>query len=122
VIFAALLSFSNVLSKLNCLWRALFCTPEQQHLHTKTKLTKQLDAAKNELNSAVSKLGIVEEERLDGIARMEASQMRVDDLQKLIEIDRKKADDDIQRRVASYHKFEKSIISKHKALNEMMVA
>jgi len=89
-------------------------------LDSKTKLTKRLEDAKNELNSAVNNLSIVEEKRLDGIARIEASQKRVKELEAAIEAETKRTDDEIRERIASFREFEKSFMAKHKVLNEMV--
>lgn len=94
-----------------------FTSAEERHLHSKTKLTKQLDDVKNELNSAVNKLGIVEEERLDGIARMEASQKRAEELEAAIEAERKQTEEDMRKRQESFHAFENSFHAKHQTLN-----
>ena len=93
---------------------------EQQHLHTKAKLTKQLEAAKNELNSAVESLGLAEKERVDGIARMEASQRRIEELEALIEADKRKANDCIQKRIEAFQEYEKLMVSRYNTLNDLV--
>lgn len=90
-------------------------------LESKAKLAKRLEEAKNELNSAVNELGIVEEKRLDGIARIEASQKRVKELEVAIEAETKRTDDEIRERIASFREFENSFKAKHKVLNEMAI-
>eukprot|EP00956_Cyclotella_meneghiniana_P011928 scaffold16811_cov73-Cyclotella_meneghiniana.AAC.7 len=87
---------------------------EQQQLHIKAKLTKQLDATKNELNTAVNKLGLVEEERLEGIAKMEASQRRVEELQASIEAGKSQTEVEIRKRIASFQKYERAYIAMQK--------
>eukprot|EP00804_Cyclotella_cryptica_P011430 CCRYP_016380-RA/>CCRYP_016380-RA protein AED:0.09 eAED:0.09 QI:166/1/1/1/1/1/5/193/454 len=93
---------------------------EARSLDSKTKLTKRLEAAKLELNLAVNKLGAVEEKRLDGIARVEASQKRVKEMEASIEAETKRTDKEILQRIASFREFEKVFMSKHKPLNEMV--
>ena len=87
---------------------------EQQQLHIKAKLTKQLHATKNELNTAVNKLGLVEEERLEGIAKMEASQRRVEELQASIEAGKSQTEVEIRKRIASFQKYERAYIAMQK--------
>lgn len=93
---------------------------EQQHLNIKAKLTKQLEAAKNELNSAVETLGLAEKERVDGIARMEASQRRVEELEALIEADRRRTNDCIKKRIEDFRKYDKMMMSRYNMLNDLV--
>ena len=69
---------------------------------------------KKELNSAVNKLGMVEEERVEGIARMEASQRRVEELLVSIEAGKKQTEDEIRKRIASFKKYESAYIATQK--------
>lgn len=95
---------------------------EEQNIHHKTKLTKQLEAAKEELNSAVSKLGIVEEVRLDGIARIEASQKRVEEMEAAIKMQAEQVDKEVRNRIESFHKLASSYLAKQKALADSIAA
>lgn len=99
---------------LNTIIYSFILNTEQQQLHIKAKLTKQLDATKNELNSAVNKLGMVEEERVEGIARMEASQRRVEEILASIEAGKKQPEDEIRKRIASFKKYESAYIATQK--------
>jgi hypothetical protein len=83
-------------------------------------MTKQLDDVKNQTTSAMNKIGVAEKERLEDIARMEVCQKRVEELEACIQSEMKQADDDIRKRVEAYHKFEKSILSKHQEINASM--
>lgn len=99
----------------------IFASTEERHLHNKTKLTKQHDDAKIELNAVVNKLGVVEEERLDGIARMEASLKRADDLEADIEAEMKQTQEDLRKREESFRAFEKSFLAKQQTWNGLLV-
>ena len=85
---------------------------EKRKLETTTKLTRELENAKTELSATINKLGTVEEERLEGMAKIEASQKRVQKLEAQIENDRKRTDDEIASRIASFQKFEEAFREK----------
>mmetsp|Transcript_31900 Transcript_31900/g.68890 ORF Transcript_31900/g.68890 Transcript_31900/m.68890 type:complete len:409 (+) Transcript_31900:486-1712(+) len=90
---------------------------EKQRSDTEMALNSALRNAQNELDSAVSRLGIVESERLDGIARIEATEKRVAELKSDIEHDRKETEEEIAKRIASFQKWEKSYYAKEEPLN-----
>eukprot|EP01082_Thalassiosira_pseudonana_P009894 g8763.t1 g8763 contig34:45082-46637(-) len=87
---------------------------EKQRLDITDKLSKELESSKNELTTATNKLGIVEDQRLDGIAKIEASQKRVEELEAHIEKEKKRTENEISARIASFHKFEKGFLAKEK--------
>lgn len=87
---------------------------EKQRLDITDKLSKELESSKNELTTATNKLGIVEDQRLDGIAKIEASQKRVEELEAHIEKEKKRTENEIYARIASFHKFEKGFLAKEK--------
>ncbi|KAL3784511.1 hypothetical protein ACHAWO_003217 [Cyclotella atomus] len=93
---------------------------EERHLHTKSKLNKQLDDAKHELNSTVNKLGTVEEERLEGIARVEACQKRIDIIEKLMEAEERQTNETRCKRIEAFHEFEKAFIAKQQSWNGLL--
>jgi chromosome segregation ATPase len=102
------------------LFHAQFDSAEERHLHTKSKLNKQLDDAKHELNSTVNKLGTVEEERLEGIARVEACQKRIDVIEKLIDAEARQTMDARRKRIEAFHKFEEAFIAKQQSWNGLL--
>lgn len=63
---------------------------------------------------------LLEEERLQDIARIEASHTRIAELEDAIEANAKETDDEIQNRIASFREFEKSFKMKIEAYNEML--
>jgi chromosome segregation ATPase len=97
-----------------------FDDTEERHLHTKSKLNKQLDDAKHELNSTVNKLGTVEEERLEGIARVEACQKRIDIIEKLMEAEERQTNETRCKRIEAFHEFEKAFIAKQQSWNGLL--
>lgn len=68
-------------------------------------LSRALQTSQNDLDNAVSKLGKVESERLDGIARIEASQQRIEDLKVQTEKKRDDANAELTARIESFRKF-----------------
>ncbi|KAL7530602.1 hypothetical protein ACHAXR_003592, partial [Thalassiosira sp. AJA248-18] len=90
---------------------------EKQTSDATTKLTLSLQNAQNKLDTAVNRLGIVESERLDGIARIEANEKLVEDLKVNIDSDRRKAEKEIRKRIASFQKFDKEYWMKEENLN-----
>lgn len=93
---------------------------EKQTSSIITVLTQTLTNAQNKFDTAVNRLGVVESERLDGIARIEASEKRVEELRVNIDGEMKKAHEDIGKRIASFHKFEKEYYSKEENLNPQL--
>ena len=68
-------------------------------------LSKALHTSQNNLDNAVSQLGKVESERLDGIARIEASQQRIEDLKVQTQKKRSDANRELTERIESFRKF-----------------
>lgn len=68
----------------------------------------------------MNQLGVVESERLDGLARIEAGEKRVEELKSLIERERKATEDEIAKRIASFHKFEKVYWLKEEPLHSQL--
>mmetsp|Transcript_22898 Transcript_22898/g.40209 ORF Transcript_22898/g.40209 Transcript_22898/m.40209 type:complete len:442 (+) Transcript_22898:156-1481(+) len=89
---------------------------ENQKSDTIATLTSVLQTAQNELDYTVNRLGTAESERLDGIAQLEASKQRVEELKSSIGNDRKKAEEEIANRIASFHKLEKMYWAKEEPL------
>eukprot|EP00579_Thalassiosira_antarctica_P018811 CAMPEP_0201960008 /NCGR_PEP_ID=MMETSP0904-20121228/6822_1 /ASSEMBLY_ACC=CAM_ASM_000553 /TAXON_ID=420261 /ORGANISM="Thalassiosira antarctica, Strain CCMP982" /LENGTH=484 /DNA_ID=CAMNT_0048505819 /DNA_START=85 /DNA_END=1541 /DNA_ORIENTATION=+ len=89
---------------------------EKQKSDTIATLTSVLQTAQNELDSTVNRLGIVESERLDGIAQIEASEKHVEELKSHIGNDRKRAEEEIANRIASFQKLEKMYWAKEEPL------
>lgn len=71
-------------------------------------LSRALEATQRDLDAAVSRLGVVESERLDGIKRIEESERRVERVQEDIERARREAEEEISKRIAAFRKFEEA--------------
>ena len=83
-------------------------------------LTNALKTSQNDLDSAVAQLGIVESERLDGIAQIESSEQRLEELRDHIDKERKDVEEEISSRIASFHKFEKVYWSKQQEVHSQL--
>eukprot|EP00579_Thalassiosira_antarctica_P008830 CAMPEP_0201901954 /NCGR_PEP_ID=MMETSP0902-20130614/54703_1 /ASSEMBLY_ACC=CAM_ASM_000551 /TAXON_ID=420261 /ORGANISM="Thalassiosira antarctica, Strain CCMP982" /LENGTH=534 /DNA_ID=CAMNT_0048435939 /DNA_START=139 /DNA_END=1745 /DNA_ORIENTATION=- len=93
---------------------------EKQKSDTIATLTSVLQTAQNELDYTVNRLGTAESERLDGIAQIEASKKHVEELKSNIGNDRKKAEEEIANRIASFQKLEKMYWAKEEPLNSQL--
>lgn len=79
---------------------------EKRKSDTVTVLTKTLNNAQSELDTAVNQLRVVANERLDGMARIEAGERRVDEMKRSIDKEGAKTVEEIKSRIASFRKFE----------------
>jgi DNA repair exonuclease SbcCD ATPase subunit len=81
---------------------------EKRKVETSKMLTKTLHQTQNEVQHATHKLDEVEKDRSDGFERIEKSQRRVQELETCLEKERKRAMDVVNRRIASFQKFDKA--------------
>ncbi len=72
-----------------------------------TNLKKELEEADRDQNEAFERLGLVEGEMVDRIARIEAKQKRVDELETSIEEEKIMGQEWIATKKESFHKFER---------------
>ena len=70
-------------------------------------LTRALQTSQHDLDTAMNELGVVESERLDGIARIESIEKRVEEIRAHIEKQRRETENEVASRIASFQKFEK---------------
>mmetsp|Transcript_3611 Transcript_3611/g.7985 ORF Transcript_3611/g.7985 Transcript_3611/m.7985 type:complete len:312 (-) Transcript_3611:631-1566(-) len=93
---------------------------EKRKADTISMLTKALQTSQNDLDTAVNRLGMVESERLDGISQIEASEKSTEELKVHIEKERRKAEEEIASRIASFQKFEKAYQAKEQPLGSQL--
>ena len=96
-------------------------TVEKRKADTISMLTRALQTSQNDLDTAVNQLGVVESERLEGIDRIESSEQRVDEIKSRIEREKKNAEEEIAKRIASFQKFEKMYWDKEHVLQSSLV-
>jgi len=94
---------------------------EKRKADTISMLTRALQTSQNDLDTAVNQLGVVESERLEGIDRIESSEQRVDEIKSRIEREKKNAEEEIAKRIASFQKFEKMYWDKEQVLQSSLV-
>ena len=68
----------------------------------------------------MNRLGVVESERLDGIAGIEASGKRVEDIKVRMDSEIKQAEQEVSKRIESFYKFEKQYWGKEENLNPQL--
>ena len=83
-------------------------------------LTRALETSQNDLDTAANRLGIVESERLDGLARIEESEQQINEIKSQMEKERKEAEDEISSRIDAFHKFEKAYWAKAEKYHSQM--
>jgi len=88
---------------------------EKRKADTVSMLTRALQTAQTDLENAMEQLGVVQSERLEGLARIEASEKRVEEVKTHIEQERKMTEEEIASRIASFEKFEKRFWTKDQA-------
>ena len=92
----------------------------KEKTNTVAALTSARENASGELKAAAKQMGVVESEHLEGLARIEASQKRVEELQVRMEEEKKAAEKEVASRIASFHKFEEAFRMKESPLNGAM--
>ena len=85
---------------------------EKRKADTVSMLTRALQTVQTDLENAMEQLGVVQSERLEGLARIEASEKRVEEVKAHIEQERKMTEEEIASRIASFEKFEKRFWTK----------
>ena len=83
-------------------------------------LTRALHTSQHDLDTAVNDLGVVESERLDGIARIESIEKRVEEIRAHIEMQRKETEKEVASRIASFQKFEKTFWKNEEDLHSQL--
>ena len=95
---------------------------EKRKADTVSMLTRALQTAQTDLENAMEQLGVVQSERLEGLARIEASEKRVEEVKAHIEQERKMTEKEIASRIASFQKFEKRFQAKDQAFQSQISA
>lgn len=83
-------------------------------------MKNELEKAEKEHSGAFEKLGIVEGEMLDRIAKIEASQKRVEEMETNIKEEKHMEKKWIADKIESFHKFEKSYQEKEISFSRLL--
>jgi len=93
---------------------------ERNRINLTTKLKNELENAEREHSEAFEKLGIVEGEMLDRIAKIEDSQKRVEEIETNIKEEKLMENEWIADKIESFRKFEKSYQEKEISFSRLL--
>ena len=79
---------------------------EKRKADTLSILKRSLDTAQRSLDEASARLGAVEDERAENLSRIDEASRRVDAIRTAIDDERRRTDEEVSRRVASFRRFE----------------